>query len=76
MTRRAVIVNARDARQVTAYLPDNYRVICSTGYGADGMPLDRPGLLIEGADVAGWTLDGYVLPRLASGLMYGAEVLA
>jgi hypothetical protein len=30
--------------------------------------------LIEGEDNAGWTLDGYVIPRLASGLIFAKEV--
>jgi hypothetical protein len=34
----------------------------------------REGLVIEGTDNAGWTLDGYVLPRLASGLYFGKEI--
>jgi hypothetical protein len=33
-------------------------------------------VIIAGTDYAGWTLDGYVLPRLASGLMFGEEVTA
>lgn len=32
------------------------------------------GVIIKGKDVAGWTLDGYVLPRLASGLYFGEEL--
>ena len=31
-------------------------------------------ILIEGYDRAGWTLDGYVIPRLASGLIAAKEV--
>ena len=30
--------------------------------------------VIAGRDVAGWTLDAYVIPRLASGLYFAAEV--
>ena len=30
--------------------------------------------MIGGYDDAGWTLDGYVLPRLASGLIFGEEI--
>jgi hypothetical protein len=30
--------------------------------------------LIAGRDVAGWTLDDYVIPRLASGMYYAEEV--
>lgn len=31
-------------------------------------------MLVEGRDDHGWTLDGYVLPRLASGLHPGHEI--
>jgi hypothetical protein len=30
---------------------------------------------IVGEDFAGWTLDAYILPRLASGLHWAEEVL-
>jgi hypothetical protein len=49
---------------ITRYLPDNYKV--------DG--LTSHGLVIAGRDVAGWTLDGYVIPRLASGVIYAEEI--
>lgn len=49
-----------DPVQVEAYLPDNYWL--------------RPGDgVIEGEDYAGWTLDGYVLPRLRTGLFFFEE---
>jgi len=50
---------------VAVYLPSNYRV---TGTDDDGA------VLIEGDDNAGWTLDGYVIPRLASGLYWAEEI--
>ena len=49
------------ASRDTAYLPNNYSV---TG-GQDGA------VVVEGEDVAGWTAEGYVIPRLASGGMFG-----
>jgi hypothetical protein len=53
---------------VEAYLPSNYRV------GLESfLPDGRSDLLIEGEDEAGWTLDEYVIPRLASGLMFAKE---
>lgn len=67
MDRFAVVVGGADS--VGQYLPDNYRVLAA--------PTEirrRPFTLIGGRDVAGWTLDGYVLPRLASGLYWGVEV--
>jgi hypothetical protein len=56
-------------REVSAYLPSNYTVIGVAGRGDDGCVVT-----IQGQDSAGWTLDGYVLPRLASGMLYGKEV--
>ena len=52
------------AKQVKNYLPANYQVVgCHGGV-----------VTVEGHDHAGWTLDGYVLPRLASGLLWATEV--
>lgn len=55
----------RDAliRRVQRYLPSNYAVTDVT----------VEGIVIEGEDRAGWTLDGYVIPRLASGLIRAEE---
>jgi hypothetical protein len=61
---RAALVRGGDATRIAAYLPTGYEVVTDTG----------DGVLIAGRDCAGWTLDGYVLPRLASGLMFGNEV--
>ena len=56
---------------VSAYLPDNYEV----GWiqPVEGKA-DMYDVQIKGTDVAGWTLDGYVIPRLASGLYFAEEV--
>jgi hypothetical protein len=56
------------AATVERYLPDNYRVI---GHVVTG---DGHRLVIAGDDFAGWTLDDYVIPRLASGLHFAREV--
>ena len=53
-----------DENVVAKYLPDNYVV--------DGVT--SLGIVVSGRDVAGWTLDAYVLPRLASGLIFGEEI--
>ena len=50
---------------VSAYLPGNYRII--------GM--QEEDVLIGGVDNHGWTLDGYVIPRLASGMMRCEEIV-
>lgn len=64
MVRTAHVSGARDADQVAAYLPSNYKVIGG----------DEKVIVIQGEDYAGWTLDGYVIPRLGSGLMGCREV--
>ena len=67
MTRYAIVTGARSRREIEAYLPANYRIVHE---------LDRPRaeFVIAGRDSAGWTLDGYVIPRLASGLIQAQEV--
>jgi hypothetical protein len=62
---RAEVSNARDAEEVDAYLPDNYRVAEVRDDGT---------VVVEGFDTAGWTFEDYVAPRLASGLMFCTEV--
>jgi len=57
------------ARRVDAYLPANYAVAYS-GPNPDGSVT----VTVKGIDSAGWTAEGYVIPRLASGL-YAAEVV-
>ena len=51
--------------RVQAYLPRNYEAFPHT-----------EGILIVGHDDAGWTLDGYVIPRLASGLIGCRELVS
>jgi len=63
-TRTARIVGgARDLDQVQRYMPGNYEATQQP----DGL------IVITGHDVAGWTLDDYVIPRLASGLIWAEE---
>ena len=61
-----LIVKGKYAKVSTvgAYLPENYSV---TG-GTDGE------VIVEGKDNAGWTAEGYVIPRLRSGMMYATIV--
>jgi hypothetical protein len=68
--RFAVVQNARNAAQVWRFLPRNYEII-GPDFGEDP---ERPVYLIVGEDDAGWTLDGYVIPRLASGLIWATEI--
>ena len=66
-TRFAVVTNAQNAKALWAYLPANYAI-------TSGIQGAEPRYLISGKDVAGWTLDDYVIPRLASGLIWATEV--
>lgn len=52
--------------EVQAYLPSNYHVLHSQ--------TSESAIYIAGQDSAGWTLDDYVIPRLASGLICAREV--
>lgn len=62
--RRALLQHdASDARTIADYLPQGYR-----------LEETREGLVIAGHDFMGWTLDGYVIPRLASGLWAAGEI--
>lgn len=57
---------------VAAYLPAGYEVTGSVETARG----DQPGglcVLIEGKDNAGWTLEDYVIPRLASGNYFATE---
>ena len=65
-TRYAVVTNGT-RNIVQNYLPSNYVVVGEDGNG---------GVVIAGEDVAGWTLQAYVIPRLASGLLWATELLA
>jgi len=64
MTRTATVPPGRRLSEVQAYMPGNY----SASANADGS------ITIAGSDNAGWTLDGYVIPRLASGMIFAREV--
>ncbi len=74
--RYAEITNLRfedvEESRVKAYLPANYQVVRIMLDLPDGEVMER--LLIVGTDVAGWTLEDYVIPRLASGLIFAEEV--
>ena len=63
MSMRYALVAAR-GEQIAAYLPDNYQVLGTV----DGQTV------IGGRDAAGWMLDAYVIPRLASGLYFATEI--
>lgn len=62
--RYGIVRGARSRSSLEAYLPEGYRVLHET----DGV------FVIGGRDEAGWTLDGYVIPRCASGLIWVEEI--
>jgi hypothetical protein len=67
--RKAIVVGgigAEDIETVRAYLPSNYSAEVGTEHD--------PSIRIVGEDDHGWTLDGYVIPRLASALITVREV--
>lgn len=64
--RRAVVTSNDSLGAVRAYLPLNYQALQVNGQGP---------IIIEGKDNSGWTLDDYVLPRLASGNIVAHEII-
>lgn len=62
--REAVVLSKDSLATVRKYLPVNYEAFANSS----GQ------ILIWGHDRAGWTLDGYVIPRLASGLITAREI--
>jgi len=66
---RYALISSHDAA-IAAYLPSDYGVLHR------GIDPDTGGkvTVIGGRDFAGWSLDDYVLPRLASGLYHGKEI--
>ena len=62
MTRKARVFSTDKA--IAAYLPHYYKVVEVT----------ESETIIEGEDFHGWTLDGYVIPRLASGWYFCEEI--
>lgn len=65
---RTAVVSGRDVtlERVRAYMPANY-----SAYMSDDSDDD---VIVTGQDYAGWTLDNYVIPRLASGGMVAIEL--
>jgi hypothetical protein len=65
-----VSVDVGKVEQLKAYMPGNYEVLGRTPIGGT----NTVSVLIGGRDSCGWTLDGYVIPRLASGMYYAVEI--
>lgn len=71
MKRYALVTLGWERDNPEPYMPANYEVLHFESHP------DRSNwrlCVIGGRDNAGWTLDGYVLPRLASGGMPGVEI--
>jgi len=70
-TTRTAIVFGRDitAERVARFLPSNYAVVDADVVGREG-----DSVIVSGTDNAGWTMDAYVIPRLATGLLWAQEV--
>ena len=63
--REAIVLNKEaTVAEVQAYMPSNYEAF-ELGHL----------IYITGHDYAGWTLDGYVIPRLSSGLIAARELV-
>lgn len=60
--RRAKVLSADPC--IASYLPSRYKVVEVT----------ETHTIIEGEDFLGWTLEGYVIPRLASGWLHCEEI--
>jgi len=67
-TRMRFAVADGDLAVVREYLPANYKARWGRRSGEKGRRV-----VIFGSDSHGWTLDGYVVPRLASGLIAAWE---
>lgn len=86
MKRYAIVRNADSRRQAEAYLPGNYEIVAETKSDAhcrhcgthttksDHAFEGKPEFVIAGEDSHGWTLDDYVIPRYASGLIWAEEI--
>ncbi len=81
--KRYALVSTHSATPETIdrYLPANYQRVAEVDLLVENVRLRdgdgnilRKYVLIEGEDNSGWTLDGYVIPRLASGLI-GAHAI-
>lgn len=69
-----VLCRSGEVDAVQRYLPGNYALMESFPGTFEG--LERVIVVIGGSDVAGWTLDGYVIPRLRSGNYAARELEA
>ena len=65
-TKEAIVLRDNvSVDEVNRYLPQNYKAFRTPG----GF------ILIYGEDLYGWTMQDYVIPRLASGLITARELV-
>ena len=72
--RYAIVTTTSERDNVAAYLPSNYEVIYREPSQVDYAREHWQSVVIAGRDNAGWTLDGYIIPRLASGMFFATEI--
>lgn len=60
VTLRVAKRNDQTGYDVASLLPSNYRIVSTVG----------DSILVKGRDHAGWTAEGYVIPRLGSALLH------
>lgn len=60
LTLRVAKRNDQTGYDVASLLPSNYRIVSTVG----------DSIIIKGRDHAGWTAEGYVIPRLGSALLH------
>ncbi len=71
--RQIIVRGIGTPKQIEAYLPLGWRI---TAYVQDSdSRFSHVSATVRGVESGGWTLDDYVIPRLASGL-YATEVVA
>lgn len=72
--RYAIVRNAETAERLERFLPGNYSILHEYDVPSSSGRDQLHRFVIHGRDSAGWTLDEYVIPRLASGLIWADEV--
>jgi hypothetical protein len=72
--RYAIVKSARSRDELERYLPDTYKILGATDTRDPDIPGGSLTFVIGGEDFYGWTLDGYVIPRLASGTIFATEI--
>lgn len=65
MYKEAVVLSKESLETVQRYLPEHFGAYKN----------DAGIIIIFGEDVAGWTMQDYVLPRLSSGLIAAREIV-